>query len=50
MAFNAAGLGEEEIADHGDVVRHFDTVEEPEERPAFPDYRVDAWHWPSEQQ
>ena len=23
VAFNAAGLGEEEVADHGDVVRHF---------------------------
>ena len=22
VAFNAAGLGEEEVADHGDVVRH----------------------------
>lgn len=24
VAFNAAGLGEEEVADHGDVVRHLD--------------------------
>ena len=24
VAFNAAGLGEKEIADHGDVVRHFE--------------------------
>ena len=23
VGFNAAGLGEEEVADHGDVVRHF---------------------------
>ena len=23
VAFNAAGLGEEEVADHGDVVGHF---------------------------
>ena len=24
VAFNAAGLGEKEVADHGDVVRHFE--------------------------
>ena len=24
VAFNAAGLGEKEVADHGDVVRHLD--------------------------
>ena len=27
VAFNAAGLGEKEIADHGDVVRHFEGFE-----------------------
>lgn len=24
VAFNAAGLGEKEVADHGDIVRHFE--------------------------
>jgi hypothetical protein len=27
VAFNAAGLGKEEVADHGDVVRHLERPE-----------------------
>ena len=40
MAFNAAGLGEKEIADHGDVVRHFEGFRGGESKSIWREYRT----------
>jgi hypothetical protein len=42
MAFNAAGLGEKEVADHSDVVRHGGALGEQIESLKFDNYAVDT--------
>ena len=42
VAFNTAGLGEEEVADHGDVVRHFRIFEGPGSRKFWIRERIDT--------
>lgn len=37
VAFNAAGLGEKEVADHGDVVRHLDFSRSVQRGPSLPE-------------